>query len=108
MSDNARRVVFFEEWMDTKSAIETFDAVEDVQVQRLEYAGDSMSGSFEIFANKEVHVGGEYIGGYATEATENFSLKITEINGKATYDEAFEVEIKDYTALTPEPETSRV
>ena len=40
MSDNARRVVFFEEWMDTKSAIETFDAVEDVQVQRLEYAGD--------------------------------------------------------------------
>jgi hypothetical protein len=66
-------------------------------------AGDSMSGSFEIFANKEVHVGGGYIGGYATEATENFSLKITEINGKATYDEAFEVEIKDYTALTPEP-----
>ncbi len=40
MSDNARRVVFFEEWMDTKSAIKTFDAVEDVQIQRLEYAGN--------------------------------------------------------------------
>ncbi len=65
-------------------------------------AGESMSESFEILANKEVHVGGGYNGGYATEATENFSLKLDEINGNVPYDKAFEVEIKDYKAnLSP-------
>lgn len=40
MADNARRVVFFEDWMDTESALQTFAKVDDVQIQRLEYAGD--------------------------------------------------------------------
>lgn len=40
MPDNARRLVFFEDWMDTAAALATFEGAPDVQVTRLEYAGD--------------------------------------------------------------------
>ncbi|MEK9827294.1 MAG: hydroxyacid dehydrogenase [Rhodospirillales bacterium] len=38
MADNARRLVFFEEWMDTDAALAKFDEVDDVQVSHLHYA----------------------------------------------------------------------
>ena len=37
MKDNAKRIVFFEEWMDTSAAMEIFRNVEDIQVQKLQY-----------------------------------------------------------------------
>lgn len=40
MTDNARRLIFFEDWMDTAAALATFEGAPDVQVERLEYAGD--------------------------------------------------------------------
>lgn len=40
MTDNARRLIFFEDWMDTAAALQTFEGAPDVQVTRLEYAGD--------------------------------------------------------------------
>lgn len=40
MTDNARRLVFFEDWMDTSAALATFEGAPDIQVDRLAYAGD--------------------------------------------------------------------
>ena len=37
MTDNARRLIFFEEWMDTAAALATFEGAPDVQVERLTY-----------------------------------------------------------------------
>ena len=39
MKDNAKRIVFFEDWMDTPAALEVLDKAEDIQVQRLQYSG---------------------------------------------------------------------
>ena len=39
MKDNAKRIVFFEEWMDTPAAMKVLDKVDDIQVERLRYAG---------------------------------------------------------------------
>lgn len=38
MTANARRLIFFEDWMDTPAALAALDAADDVQVERLEYA----------------------------------------------------------------------
>ncbi len=38
MVDNARRLVFFEEWMDTDAALAKLEAAEDIQVSHLRYA----------------------------------------------------------------------
>lgn len=38
MVDNARRLVFFEEWMDTDAALAKLEAAEDIQVSHLHYA----------------------------------------------------------------------
>ena len=40
MKDNAKRIVFFEDWMDTSAAMEVLDKVDDIQVERLRYAGE--------------------------------------------------------------------
>ena len=40
MTDNARRLIYFEDWMDTPAALETLAKANDIQVDRLEYAGD--------------------------------------------------------------------
>ena len=37
MKDNAKRLVFFEDWMDTSAAMKVFETVEDIQVQKLHY-----------------------------------------------------------------------
>ena len=37
MKDNAKRLVFFEDWMDTSAAMKIFETVEDIQVQKLHY-----------------------------------------------------------------------
>lgn len=40
MTDNARRLVYFEDWMDTPAALAALEAAPDVQVERLTYSGD--------------------------------------------------------------------
>jgi D-3-phosphoglycerate dehydrogenase len=40
VKENAKRVLFFEEWMDTPSALNVFDEADDIQVECLKYAGD--------------------------------------------------------------------
>ena len=37
MKDNAKRLVFFEDWMDTSAAMKVFETVDDIQVQKLHY-----------------------------------------------------------------------
>ena len=37
MKENAKRIVFFEKWMDTPAAMEIFENAEDIQVQKLQY-----------------------------------------------------------------------
>tara|TARA_B100000925_G_scaffold249277_1_gene200259 strand:+ start:2691 stop:3761 length:1071 start_codon:yes stop_codon:yes gene_type:complete len=37
VKDNAKRLVFFEDWMDTSAAMKVFETVEDIQVQKLHY-----------------------------------------------------------------------
>ncbi len=40
MTDNARRLIYFEDWMNTSAALAKLDEAPDVQVDRLTYAGD--------------------------------------------------------------------
>ena len=41
MTDNARRLIYFEDWMDTPAALAKLAEADDIQVERLEYAGDA-------------------------------------------------------------------
>ena len=41
MKENAKRIVFFEEWMDTPAAMEIFENAEDIQVQKLQYNSEA-------------------------------------------------------------------
>ena len=43
MNDNARRLVYFEKWMDTPAALAKLDEADDIHVERLRYAGDMVS-----------------------------------------------------------------
>lgn len=40
MIDNIRRLIYFEDWMDTEAAMATLAQADDIQVDRLEYASD--------------------------------------------------------------------
>lgn len=41
MTDNARRLIYFHDWMDTPAALACLEDAPDIQVDRLEYAGDA-------------------------------------------------------------------
>jgi D-3-phosphoglycerate dehydrogenase / 2-oxoglutarate reductase len=41
MTDNARRLIYFEGWMDTPAALAKLSEADDIQVDRLSYDGDS-------------------------------------------------------------------
>jgi D-3-phosphoglycerate dehydrogenase / 2-oxoglutarate reductase len=40
MTDNARRLIYFEDWMDTPAALAKLAEADDIQVDRLTYAGE--------------------------------------------------------------------
>ncbi len=40
MTDNARRLIYFQDWMDAPAALAKLEEAPDIQVDRLEYAGD--------------------------------------------------------------------
>jgi D-3-phosphoglycerate dehydrogenase len=41
MADNARRLIYFEHWMDTPAALAKLDEADDIHVERLAYDGDA-------------------------------------------------------------------
>ncbi|MEQ9121884.1 MAG: NAD(P)-dependent oxidoreductase [Alphaproteobacteria bacterium] len=41
MTDNARRLIYFHDWMDTPAALARLEEAPDIQVDRLEYSGDA-------------------------------------------------------------------
>lgn len=48
MTDNARRLIYFEGWMDTPAALAKLDEADDIQVDRLTYDGDARENAVAV------------------------------------------------------------